>query len=178
MTAYSKLVDEGASTAYIALEEVERIDRERVNHRRQIAEIEATVAEWSGPPDVDAALDFYNELVDLMRGRIAEAEGAGDLRRELQRVLAGLWAEIADGQLKAEFALRVIDEPPEDGLRQVLARELGGRRMPFANGLVLGDPVERTRRALQTGTQTSIFSCPPRRRSAPARLGSEGRGHR
>jgi capsid protein len=50
----------------IALEEGEQIDRERVDHQRHIAEIEAQIAEWSGPPDVDAALDFYNGLVDLV----------------------------------------------------------------------------------------------------------------
>ena len=65
--------------AYLALEEVERIDRERERQVRAIAEAEAVVSEWSGPPDMDAALDFYNEIVATLQGLLASAGGVGDL---------------------------------------------------------------------------------------------------
>src|SRR5262245_17617546 len=47
--------------------------------------------EFSSAPDVDGALDFYNELVEFVRGRIRKAEGLGDLNRGLRELLAGLW---------------------------------------------------------------------------------------
>jgi hypothetical protein len=50
----------------------------------------AVVSEWDGPPDVDAALDFYGELVELVQGRIKQASGAADLNRVFGQVLAGL----------------------------------------------------------------------------------------
>jgi hypothetical protein len=70
MAEYRKLVEEGATTARIAAEEVERIDRERALQEQAIREAEAILGEWSGPPDVDAVLDFHGELVDLVQGRI------------------------------------------------------------------------------------------------------------
>ena len=131
LAEYRKLVDEGASVARIALEEVERIDGERDSVRRQIDEGEAVLGEWEGPPDVDAALDFYGELVELVQGRIKQASGADDLRRALGQVLAGLWVGVEDNRLEADFQLRVTDEAdtPSNGLRQVLARSLGDQRV-------------------------------------------------
>ena len=81
MSAYRRLLAEGATTAYIALEEVERIDGEIAAQQQQITEgAEAVVSEWSGPRDVDAALDYYGELAELVQGRIEKAEGASELR--------------------------------------------------------------------------------------------------
>jgi DNA invertase Pin-like site-specific DNA recombinase len=127
LAEYRRLVADGASVARIALEEVERIDGEHAALQRQIAEGEAVLAEWAGPPDVDAALDFYGELVDLVQGRINQARGAAELNRALGQVLAGLWMELDGDRLKAGFRLRVTDEPDTatNGLRQVLMRDLG-----------------------------------------------------
>src|SRR5215218_2795945 len=107
LATYRELHAEGASTAYIALEEVERIDAERAEQQRRIADGEALVDEWSGPPDVDAALDYYNGLVDHVQGRIRQAEGAADLNRALGQVLSGLWTEIEEDRerLLVEFEL-------------------------------------------------------------------------
>ncbi len=138
LTDYRKRVDEGATTAGIALEEVERIDRQRAEQEQRIAEAEAVVSEWSGPPDVDAALDFYNGLVELVQGRIAQAEGAADLNQALRQVLAGLWVELEDDHLlRAEFQLRAT----EDVMRASWdSREEGTPRLRL--------PFELTRQAL------------------------------
>jgi site-specific DNA recombinase len=102
---YEKLVAKGASTASIALEIIEKINRERDEHERAIEQAEAVLSEWSGPPDVNAALDFYNRLVDHVQGRIKKAEGAHELNAALTTVVAGLWALIEDDQLRVEFEL-------------------------------------------------------------------------
>ena len=54
------------------------------------------VSEWTGPPDVDAALDFYDGLVELVQGRIAATANARELNDALSTVVAGLWCEIEE----------------------------------------------------------------------------------
>jgi hypothetical protein len=45
------------------------------------------VSEWSSPPDLDAALDYYGQLVDQVKGRIqkAEEQRATDLGEHCRR---------------------------------------------------------------------------------------------
>ena len=76
------------------MEVVEQIDREREAQAVRIAEAEAMAGEWSAPPDVDAALDFYNRLVDAIQGRIEQAADVQALNQALASVLAGLWCEL------------------------------------------------------------------------------------
>lgn len=137
LAEYRRQVEAGASVTYTALEEIERIDRERNALLRNIEEAEAIVSEWAGPPDVDAALDYYGRLVDLVQGKVKQAEGAADLNRALHEVLAGLWIELVGDRLEAEFRLRVTDEPDglDNGLRQVLMRSVGERRIKLPLGV-------------------------------------------
>ena len=117
LAEYEKLVAAGATTASIALEVVERIDRERAEQEQAIQEAQAIVSGWSGAPDVDALLDFYNGLIDQVQGRIRQAEGAADLNRALHQVLAGLWVEhdVEKRWLLVRFELR--DQPEGRGER-------------------------------------------------------------
>ena len=91
----------------IALEVIAKIDQDREDLGRQIAEAEAVLAEWA-VPDVDEALDYYNQLVDLIQGKVATARGALELNRALAQVLAGLWMEFERDRdrLLVEFVLR------------------------------------------------------------------------
>jgi site-specific DNA recombinase len=91
---WRRMVDDGDPLARIALEEVERIDRERDAQAQAIAQAEAVVAEWVGASDMDAALDYYNAIVDVIHGRVRQADGAEALNRALASVLAGLWVEV------------------------------------------------------------------------------------
>lgn len=135
MTEYRRMVAAGDRLARYALEEVERIDQERDGQERAIAEAEAVVSEWQGPPDVDAALDFYTGLVDLVHGRIKQAQGARELNQALAHVLAGLWARLDGDQLRVEFELRVFDEPATERTwaAQLLARSRPGERLTLAD---------------------------------------------
>lgn len=50
-----------------ALEGLQRIEAECTACEQQITEGEALISEWSAP-DLDAGLDFYNRLRDLVGG--------------------------------------------------------------------------------------------------------------
>ena len=73
----------------VALEVVERIDRDREAQAVTIADAEARLAEFDGQVDADAALDFYNALVETVQGRVKGAHGIGELNEALATVLAG-----------------------------------------------------------------------------------------
>lgn len=105
---YDKLVAAGSPVAHLALERVAKFDAERERQQQRIAEAEAVVAEWGGGPDMDAALDYYSAIADVVTGQIAKADGARELGRALGSVLAGLWIEVEPDRhrLLVEFALR------------------------------------------------------------------------
>jgi hypothetical protein len=121
MAEYERIVDDGDPRARYALEAVERLDAERDEQARAIAEAEAVVAEHQGSPDLDAALDFYNELVAFVRGKVAKARSASDLNATLRAMVAEIRVGVRDGQLRADFrfadnTLRInLPEPPEWG---------------------------------------------------------------
>jgi DNA invertase Pin-like site-specific DNA recombinase len=154
LAEYRELVAEGASVARIALEEVQRIDGERAEQRRLIEEAEAVIGEWSGPPDLDAALDYYAALVDHVHGRIAKADGARELNDALSTIIAGLWAEIETDRerLLVEFALVDEGEPTLPGGVPILP-EL--RRRPTLPPRLLDDPME-PEPLRQSRSQTSV----------------------
>jgi hypothetical protein len=95
----------------VGLEIIEGIDRDREAQATHLAEAEAVLAEWELPPDVDAALDYYTALVDLVQGRIRRATGASDVNDALKGILAGMWCELDPDRehkrLLVEFALRI-----------------------------------------------------------------------
>ena len=134
---YRRLIGEGKTgKAEIALEEVERIDRERQEQEQTIEQLEAVVSEWSGPPDVDAALDYYTELVDSVRGLVREAKGPQELHDKLTTVVAGLWADVEEDRerLLVEFELLNFKEErhPLFGTQRptLPPRMLDDRRLP------------------------------------------------
>jgi hypothetical protein len=133
---YRKMVEADDDLARYALEEVQRIDAEREAQSRVIAQAEAVVSEWTGPPDLDAALDFYRGLTDLVNGKVREARGAKELNDALHEVLAGIWASIHTGpinagRLQAAFELRVPangERWRRRGLAEAMGRDLKGRK--------------------------------------------------
>jgi hypothetical protein len=115
----------------IALEVIEGIDRDREAQAARIAEAEAVLAEWATPPDVDAALDFYNSLLDAIQGRVEQARGVLEMNEALSSVLAGLWCEMDPDRdyqrLLVQFALR---------------RPATGHRLPGGSRIVFEDPIQ------------------------------------
>jgi hypothetical protein len=66
-------------------------------------------------PDVDAALDFYNDLVRFVRGRLRTSRGASELNAVLHDLLSRGWLDGDDtGRLHAKFVLRE-NAPRVDG---------------------------------------------------------------
>ncbi|MGH2963834.1 MAG: recombinase family protein [Solirubrobacterales bacterium] len=159
---WRRLVDEGKTTASIALDEVERVEREQAEQVRMIEEAEAIVSEWAGPPDVDAALDFYNRLVDQVQGRIQKAEGATELNMALRQVVAGLWTEVGDERLLVEFEL-VGHDWDKDTLPGGIPIRPEFRQRPQLPPRLLDDGMEpepleliRQNQADESGTQTFV----------------------
>lgn len=146
MAEYRRLVADGDRLARYALEEVERIDCQREEQEHVIAQAQSVVSEWQGPPDMDAALDFYRSIVDLVEGRVRTARGAPELNQALHRVVAGLWAEVDGDRLHAEFSLRPPDEVDGQvhGLLHAMHsdRDLRGRRVSFSTTEYPGNPKE------------------------------------
>ena len=108
LSEYRRLADEGHSAAYVALEVIEKIDGEVEAQEKVIAQVAAAVEEHSETPDVDRALDYYNELVEAIRGKIDRANGIEELNAALYGILAGLWCKVDEDQRQVlvQFALR------------------------------------------------------------------------
>ena len=113
MAEYRKLVEEGASDrVHRAWRRSSGSTARRPSSERRSSEAEALVSEWSGPPDVDAALDFYTELVDLVQGRIQQGRGCSRTAAEaLHQVLAGLWAEIEEDRDRLLVEFELVGQP-------------------------------------------------------------------
>jgi hypothetical protein len=121
---HDRLLDEGEDQlADAALREVTRIDAERDEHARSLAQAEQRLTEWE-TPDVDAALDYYAELRDAISGRVQQAQSVRDLNAALRNVLEGIWLHtVADDELGqvliAQFVLRSDEQagrPPDISL--------------------------------------------------------------
>ena len=95
---YRKMVEADDDLARYALEEVQRIDAEREAQSKVIAQAEAVVSEWTGPPDLGAALDFYRGLTDLVNGKGRKARGA----KELNDALHGVGGDMGLGPHRAD----------------------------------------------------------------------------
>jgi DNA invertase Pin-like site-specific DNA recombinase len=121
MAEYERMLDAGDPKARYALEAVERVDAERDDQAGRIAYAEANAAEHDGSPDLDGALDFYNELVAFVRGKVSKAHSASDLNATLRAMVAEIRIGVCDGQLRADFrfageTLRInLPELPEWG---------------------------------------------------------------
>jgi DNA invertase Pin-like site-specific DNA recombinase len=97
---------EEQGTNPILMEAITRIDAKRETQAQRIAEVESMLAEWTPAAGVDEALDFYAGLMELVQGRVKQAQGSRELNEALCSLLAGMWAEIRDGKLMVEFELR------------------------------------------------------------------------
>jgi DNA invertase Pin-like site-specific DNA recombinase len=127
--AADRLLDEGdEETAAAMVRKAESIGTERNNCAETIAAGEQRLMEWPTAPDVDRALDFYNELRDTVRGRLSGSQSISELRAHLRATLAEVRLDYCDGSLFGTFFLRVSD-PAEPAV------------VVLGNGPVL-DPIE------------------------------------
>lgn len=140
LAEYERQVDDGKSTAHLALEAVERKDRDLEAQRKRIDGAEALLSEWQEAPDVDAALDYYNALSKAVRERIGGSQSVKDVNAALTTIVAGIWLEYDGKQLEASFALRPLDGRDDASrLARVLSAETPSTRW------TLHEPVEGRR---------------------------------
>jgi DNA invertase Pin-like site-specific DNA recombinase len=137
---YERMVADGDPLARYALESLAGIDQRRDRQQQQIEAAQAVLAEWTGPADTDAALDYYGRILDVIQGKVSQAQGVRELNAALASVIAGLWMRIetddavithptyvfSDGELRrraprgpvrcerliVEFALHGMEQPP------------------------------------------------------------------
>jgi hypothetical protein len=108
---HRKLLDSDDDLAPHALRVAIEMDGDRDRLAESIREAEQRLADWPVAPDIDAALDFYNELRDAVQGRVAHARSARELNIALRDTLEGAWLSIEpDGRFVGRFVLRVTDE--------------------------------------------------------------------
>jgi DNA invertase Pin-like site-specific DNA recombinase len=92
-----KLDAEDDALAAVALRAVARFEGQQEEALARVAEAEARVGEWTAEPDVNAALDYYNGIVDLIEGRVAKAKGAAELNVALRDLLAYVHVDTRPG---------------------------------------------------------------------------------
>jgi DNA invertase Pin-like site-specific DNA recombinase len=100
---------EAIGVTKVGLELIERMDAKRKSQAETIADAEAMVAEFATTPNVNAALDAYSELLDLINGRVGKAQGAQELNEALGGLLVGLWCQIDQDILRVEFELHTAN---------------------------------------------------------------------
>ncbi len=85
---------------------IERIDAERRLLAEAIADAEARLTEWTATPTADAALDFYNRIVDVVAGRVAQADGIAEINAVLHDSLLGVSLGFDGRTLTADIQVR------------------------------------------------------------------------
>jgi hypothetical protein len=64
---YRRQIEDGRSTAHLALAEVERVDDERERLHGEVRDAEAVLAEHADEPDVDEVRELYARLLAVAR---------------------------------------------------------------------------------------------------------------
>jgi hypothetical protein len=123
---YLELVEAESPQAHYALEPVAKLDAEREAQRQAIGEAQAALSEFTGEPNTDAVLDLYNELHDLVSGKIARARGVAEVNAALHDSLMGVWLGFDGETLTAEVRLRPTGDEDRDDLMAVLFDDLFG----------------------------------------------------
>jgi DNA invertase Pin-like site-specific DNA recombinase len=124
----------------LGLEVVEGIDRERAFAAMQIDDAKAALAEWDAELDSNAIVAYYAGLVDLVKGRVARAQGVEDVNRALHESLTGIWLSLTNKTLTAQVRLR----PTGDDDLDVVAESLFGTLRPEPEWLALQSPNPRS----------------------------------
>lgn len=124
--------------ADVALRQVARIERDREAAEAALVQAESAAAELEGS-EIDDALDYYNEVVELA-ARIASADSVAALAQLFPQVVAGIWVSVDDGMLHAEFEMRTPDHPsPNEGQRAVYLMQQAGPVWDNARRVTLPD---------------------------------------
>ena len=115
-------ITEHGITSPVAFELIERIDRQREVLQREIDDADAVLSEWTGQLSVDGVLDFYDRLVDLVKGRVAKADGIAEINAALHDSLLGVWLTYDGETLTADIEVRPSGWPEGDAAMADLFR--------------------------------------------------------
>ena len=112
------------------LRQVARIEADVQASEQAVRDAEARAAEWTGTASVDATLDYYNAVVDLIDGKVKEAHGAREVNVALASMIRGIWMAVANGRLRAEFQLLPLaDRGTPNGLPQSMGLDWSDVRL-------------------------------------------------
>jgi hypothetical protein len=114
MAEYERLVSEDDPLARCALEPVARLDAERQAQEQRIADADAHLGEWTAKVSADGVLDFYARIRDLVKGRVAQAEGIAEINAALHDSLMGVWMSYDGDALSAGIKVRPSGVPAYD----------------------------------------------------------------
>lgn len=117
--------------ARLLLDRATSLDSERVALTVKIEDTEAMAAEWENAGDSDLA-----DAVDLVRA-LEHADTAQALNAALGRALAGIYARVSDGKLRAEFELAALLPDHRQGVHLFQHAKLTGldsRRVTLDEG--------------------------------------------
>jgi hypothetical protein len=111
LTDYRDQVDAGRSTAYLALEEVERLDRERERLEEAVRDAQAVVAEHADQLDPNDVRDLYDRLMAFARTQLERTTTAAERSVVLRRLMTEVLLDATPSGLPVvQGSLRLIDE--------------------------------------------------------------------
>jgi site-specific DNA recombinase len=111
LAEYRRLVDDERSTAYLALDEVERLDGERERLDRAVMDAEAVLAEHADQPDAEEVRDLIRRLYDYARQQVDNADTASELGAVVRRLFAEVRLGATDKVPLVQASLRLGDNP-------------------------------------------------------------------
>jgi signal transduction histidine kinase len=104
-----QLLDQGDDqTAALALRKAAEVEAEQEQLAAAIADAEQRMADWP-KPDVDEALDVYQQLRDAVAGRMDGCQSLQDTRATLRSVLEAARLDYRDGEVFGAFYPRATD---------------------------------------------------------------------
>jgi DNA invertase Pin-like site-specific DNA recombinase len=108
---HADLVADGDPLARTVLRQLARAEAAVDDAERCLRDAEARAAEWTDAPSESDAVAYYRKLLDLVMGRIREADGAKALHAALADVVTDLTIDTGpDGLPLAEFRIRPVDD--------------------------------------------------------------------
>jgi hypothetical protein len=111
LAEYRRLVDDERSTAYLALDEVERLDGERERLDRAVMDAEAVLAEHADQPDAEEVRDLIRRLYDYARQQVDNADTASELGAVVRRLFAEVRLGATGKVPLVQASLRLGDNP-------------------------------------------------------------------
>lgn len=107
---HERLLDAGSELADDALAQAVRLDAEAAEMFSALDICEQQLEDWPTPPQVDAALDFYNTLRDAIHGRVKAAQSVQEMNAALRSVLQSAALHVTPEGLHGRFTLKVTDD--------------------------------------------------------------------